>query len=110
VPSLTDDVRPVAEMARRLDDAAAAAGRDPAELRRILNVSGTITDGGSSGLLQGPVDQWVDELADLALTHGFDTFVLWAGGDDQLARFAEEVVPALRARVADERSGAPREP
>jgi hypothetical protein len=98
VPSLTGDVQAVADMTRRLDDAAAGVGRDPAEIRRILNVSGTITDGSSDGssggVLNGPVEHWVDELTDLAVTHGFDTFVLWADGDDQLPRFAEGVVPA----------------
>jgi alkanesulfonate monooxygenase SsuD/methylene tetrahydromethanopterin reductase-like flavin-dependent oxidoreductase (luciferase family) len=105
VPSLTGDAGAVAEMAHRLDDAAAEAGRDPGAVRRILNVHGVITDGSSNGVLQGPVNQWVDELADLVVTTGFDTFVLWAEGDDQMPRFAEEVVPAMRARVAAERSG-----
>lgn len=104
LPSLSGgDLRAVADMARRLDDAAAGVGRDPAEIRRVLNVNGAITDGTSNGLLQGPVEQWVDELTDLVVTHGFDTFVLWAEGDDQMPRFAEEVVPALRAQVAAER-------
>jgi hypothetical protein len=76
------------------------AGRDPAAIRRILNVSGTITDGGSHGLLHGPVEQWVDELTDLAVNDRFDTFVLWAEAPGHLARFAEEVAPAVRARVA----------
>jgi hypothetical protein len=66
-------------------------------------VSGTITDGASEGLLRGPVGQWVDELSDLALGYGVDTFVLWAEGPDQLARYAEEVAPAVRAQVAAER-------
>ena len=105
VPSLTGDVGAVAEMAGRLDNAAAGVGRDPGEIRRILNVPGVITDGSSNGALQGPVNQWVDDLADLVVTHGFDTFVLWAEGADQMPRFAEEVVPALRARVAHEGAG-----
>jgi alkanesulfonate monooxygenase SsuD/methylene tetrahydromethanopterin reductase-like flavin-dependent oxidoreductase (luciferase family) len=105
VPSLTGDVQAVAEMARRLDDEAARAGRDPAEIRRILNVSGTITDGRSHGVLEGPVEQWADELTDLVVTHGFDTFILWADGEHDLARFAEAVAPAVRAQVATERSG-----
>ena len=37
--------------------------------------------------------------------HGFDTFVLWADGPDQLRRFAEEVVPAVREQVAQRRGG-----
>ena len=34
-----------AGLAARIDDAAAAAGRDPRAIRRIVNVSGSITDG-----------------------------------------------------------------
>ena len=34
---------------------------------------------------------------------GFDTFMFWGEGEDQLPRFAEEVVPAVRAQVAAER-------
>jgi hypothetical protein len=45
----------------------------------------------------------VEELTDLAITYGFDTFVLWADDDQQLARFAAEVVPAARASIAAER-------
>ncbi len=91
-------------MTKRLDDAAAEAGRDPASIRRILNVNGVITDGASNGMLQGPVDQWVDELTDLAITYGFDTFIFWGEGEGQLQRFAEQVVPAVRAQIAAERT------
>jgi alkanesulfonate monooxygenase SsuD/methylene tetrahydromethanopterin reductase-like flavin-dependent oxidoreductase (luciferase family) len=104
VPSFRGDLKKIGDMAAQLDDAAAEAGRDPASLRRILNVGGEITDGASNGVLRGPVDQWVDELTDLVLNCGFDTFVLWAEGEGQLSRFAEEVVPAVRAQVAAERA------
>ncbi|HEX6304162.1 MAG TPA: LLM class flavin-dependent oxidoreductase [Anaerolineales bacterium] len=60
--------------------------------------------GASEGVLRGPVDQWVDELSDLVVTHGFDTFILWAEGEGQLSRFAGQVAPAVRARVAAERT------
>jgi alkanesulfonate monooxygenase SsuD/methylene tetrahydromethanopterin reductase-like flavin-dependent oxidoreductase (luciferase family) len=104
VPSMRGEITPLAEGAARLDDAALAAGRAPADIRRVLNVNGRITDGAREGLLNGPVDQWVDELTDLAVGYGFDTFVF--GGDpEQLARFAEEVVPAARRQVAAERGG-----
>jgi hypothetical protein len=92
-------------MTARLDAAAADAGRDPAEIRRILNIEGRITDGRSEGLRRGPAGQWADELTALAVSHGFDTFLLWTEGDDQLPRFAEAVVPAVRAQVARERGG-----
>ena len=103
VPSLQRDVAPLAEGSARLDDAAAAAGREPSEIRRVINVNGQITDGARFGLLRGPVDQWIDELTDLAVGYGFDTFLFWGEGDDQLPRFAEEVAPAVRAQVAGER-------
>jgi len=103
VPSFRGDLQQIADMSARLDDAAAAAGRDPASIRRILNVGGEITDGASNGVLRGPVDQWVDQLTELAITYGFDTFLLWAEGEDQLERFAGQVAPAVRAQVAAQR-------
>ena len=87
----------------RIDQAAEAAGRDPNAIRRILNISGTITDGPrGEGPLEGPVDQWVDTLAGWSIELGVDSFVLWPpdGGTGQIERFAAEVVPAVRGRVA----------
>lgn len=104
VPSFRGDLQKIADMTKRLDDAAVEAGRDPASIRRILNVNGVITDRASNGMLQGPVDQWVDELTDLTTMYGFDTFIFWGEGDTQLQRFAEQVVPAVRAQVAAERA------
>ncbi len=104
MPSLRGDLKPVLDKTAQLDNAAAEAGRDPAEIRRLLNVNGEITDGTSSGFLRGPVDQWVDQVTDLVVTHGFDTFILWADGEGQLAKFAEEVAPAVREQVAEERA------
>ncbi|HZC99397.1 MAG TPA: LLM class flavin-dependent oxidoreductase [Actinomycetes bacterium] len=109
VPSFRGELRPLLEGAARLDEAAAEADRDPAELRRVLNVGGTITDGASQGSFRGPPAQWVEELSALVVEHGFDTFVLWAEGPGQLQRFAEEIAPAVRAQVASQRA-APRRP
>jgi alkanesulfonate monooxygenase SsuD/methylene tetrahydromethanopterin reductase-like flavin-dependent oxidoreductase (luciferase family) len=106
VPSFRGELQPLREMAARLDDAAAEAGRDPGELRRVLNIAGVVTDGTSEGTLRGPVGQWVDELTALAVDDGFDTFVLWAEDPRQLPRFAHEVVPAVRAQVARHRGTA----
>ncbi|UJP38985.1 LLM class flavin-dependent oxidoreductase [Cellulomonas palmilytica] len=90
----------------RIDEAALAAGRDPREVRRLLNLGSGGFAPSSSGFLQGPVDQWVDELLPLVLEHGFSTFVL--GGDDAhtLEVFGQEVAPALREAVAAEREAA----
>jgi alkanesulfonate monooxygenase SsuD/methylene tetrahydromethanopterin reductase-like flavin-dependent oxidoreductase (luciferase family) len=102
VPSFRGDLTPIIQMAARLDDAAADAGRDPGQIRRLLNVGGMITDGASGGMFHGPVQQWAEGLAQL-VQHGFDTFIFSGLGSPQLARFAEEVVPATRELVAAER-------
>ena len=104
VPSFRGDLQKIAAMTKQLDEAAAKAGRDPSSIRRILNVNGVITDGPSNGMLQGPVDQWTEELTTLATTYGFDTFIFWGEGEGQLQKFAEEVVPAVRAEVATARA------
>jgi alkanesulfonate monooxygenase SsuD/methylene tetrahydromethanopterin reductase-like flavin-dependent oxidoreductase (luciferase family) len=104
VPSFQGDWQAIAAMVRRLDDAAAEAGREPRAIRRILNVGGTITDGTSEGPFRGPPSQWVDELTRAAVEYGFDTFVLWAEGEQQLERFADQVMPAARDQVATART------
>jgi alkanesulfonate monooxygenase SsuD/methylene tetrahydromethanopterin reductase-like flavin-dependent oxidoreductase (luciferase family) len=100
VPSLGNRPRQLLDGVARLDAAAAEAGRDPADIRRVLNVNGVITDGATEGLLRGPAGQWVEELTTLAVEHRFDTFVFWGERPGDLPRFAEEVAPAVRAQVA----------
>jgi alkanesulfonate monooxygenase SsuD/methylene tetrahydromethanopterin reductase-like flavin-dependent oxidoreductase (luciferase family)/FAD/FMN-containing dehydrogenase len=85
-----------------IDEAAQAAGRDPREIRRLLNLGGGSFDG--SGFLQGPPEQWVDDLLPLVLEDGIATFVL-AGDDERaVAIFGPVVAPALREAVAAERA------
>src|SRR5699024_11999428 len=92
------------EMNRRIDTAVIAAGRDPREIRRVLNLPGRFQDR-DSGLLVGPPGQWVEQLLPLALEHGIGTLVLAADDAATIERYAAEVAPALRSAVADERSG-----
>ena len=89
----------VRDLHRRVDEGAAEAGRDPAEIRRLYNVSGRIVDGPTNGLLDGPVEHWIETLAGFARELGFDTFIFWPTDDQlaQLERFVEEVVPGVRA-------------
>ncbi|MFD2026777.1 LLM class flavin-dependent oxidoreductase [Promicromonospora aerolata] len=88
-----------------IDEAALAAGRSPSEIRRLLNVGGAITDR-SSGPLQGPADQWVEEITRMALEDGVSTFIAMGDDPDQIQAFAQEVVPAVREAVAAERRSA----
>ena len=92
-------------MHARIDEAALATSRRPGDLQRLYNVFGTITDGPSRGAFDGPADQWVDTLSELALDGGMDTFVFGPAGDDlsQVQRFLDDVVPAVTDRVQRER-------
>jgi len=85
-------------MRARVDEAAEAAGRDPAEIRRLYNVSGMIEDGGVRERLHGPASHWVEELRGF-VDLGFDTFIFWPENDlvEQIERFAAEVAPAVAA-------------
>lgn len=82
-----------------IDDSAEQAGRDPREIRRLLNISGKFTSQ-NEGFLQGTSAQWVDELTPLAVEEGISTFILATDDEPMMAKFAEEVIPALRERVA----------
>jgi len=66
-----------------IDGAAVAGGRDPREIRRVVNT--------------GPMP--VDELVALALEDGVATFILIGDDEPAMRGFAEEVAPAVREQV-----------
>ncbi len=87
----------------RMEDVAAKAGRDPGNIRRVLNIGGSVTDGErGEGVVSGPVELWVEVLAGWAADLGADAFVFWPPdtGTGQVERFAQEVVPAVRAALS----------
>jgi alkanesulfonate monooxygenase SsuD/methylene tetrahydromethanopterin reductase-like flavin-dependent oxidoreductase (luciferase family) len=84
-----------------LDDAAVAAGRGPAAIKRIYNIFGTF--GSGDGLKGGPGD-WAEQLATLALELGMSTFILGTDDATTLRRFADEVVPTVKEVVGIERA------
>ncbi|WP_395640155.1 LLM class flavin-dependent oxidoreductase [Pseudolysinimonas sp.] len=86
-----------------IDAAATAAGRDPREIRRMLNVGGAFT-AQTSAPFQGPPEAWVDDLVALALEQGVATFILASDDPETMATFATEVVPEVRTRVDEERA------
>lgn len=74
-----------------VDDAARAAGRDPADVRRVYNVN---------------PDPSPEELTEFALDLGVSVFVVPPGGDPSrdLRRLADETAPAVREAVARARA------
>lgn len=91
LPSLMYVAEP--ELARGnavIDEAAVDAGREPHEIRRLLNIPADVAT--------------VDQLLPFVLEHGFSTFILAADDPASIERFGGEVAPALREVVARERS------
>lgn len=95
-----------------IDKAAVDAGRDPADIATVYNFPGRITaeplaktradDGRWIG---GSPAQWVEELIGAVLEHGAAGFVLFGPGgstpdETAAARWAEEIVPAVREATA----------
>lgn len=91
------------EMNKHIDEGAALAGREPSKIRRLLNISGQFTRSGRS-LLNGPPQQWAEELASMTLTHGITGFIFAADDAPSIELFAAEVAPATRELVAAERT------
>lgn len=87
---------------RIIDEAATAAGRDPRQIRRLFDYHG-IFGSAHRGFLQGPPQQWVEELLPLAIEHGVSAFILVGDDPRAIERWGREVTPALREAVAHER-------
>ncbi|WP_066940050.1 LLM class flavin-dependent oxidoreductase [Microtetraspora fusca] len=97
-----------------IDQAAAAVGRDPHEIRTVFNLPGRITDrplpatrDREGRWIGGSVGQWVEELTEAVLEHrasGFTLFSPEGGTQDlvSLGHWATEIVPAVREAIAKE--------
>ena len=92
-----------------IDEAALEAGRDPREIRRLVNISGRFSTS-RGGFLDGSSEQWVDDLLPLVVDDGVGTFILMSDDPRTMERFALEVAPALREAVDRELPGAFRGP
>lgn len=73
-----------------IDDAAASVGRDPREIRRLLNI----------GQLAADPREFAERLARLAIDDGIGTFILAADDPRLLQTYGEDVAPAVREIVA----------
>jgi alkanesulfonate monooxygenase SsuD/methylene tetrahydromethanopterin reductase-like flavin-dependent oxidoreductase (luciferase family) len=72
-----------------IDDAARAAGRDPREITRLLNIF--------------PDQQNAETLAQMTLEDGVSIFILASDDPKALERFAAETAPGVREHVTHER-------
>jgi alkanesulfonate monooxygenase SsuD/methylene tetrahydromethanopterin reductase-like flavin-dependent oxidoreductase (luciferase family) len=93
-------------MNQHIDDGARKAGRNPNEIRRMLNIGGQIAST-PSGFLNGPPEQWVDDLAGLARDYGISGFILMADDPGLINLYASQIVPATRERISSQRATSP---
>jgi alkanesulfonate monooxygenase SsuD/methylene tetrahydromethanopterin reductase-like flavin-dependent oxidoreductase (luciferase family) len=77
----------IAAANQRIDEAAKSAGRDPRNIRRVLN----------AGMLEAA------DLVTLVVEHGIDTFLV-TDEPDEMRRFMSEVAPRVREQVESRRS------
>jgi alkanesulfonate monooxygenase SsuD/methylene tetrahydromethanopterin reductase-like flavin-dependent oxidoreductase (luciferase family) len=90
----------LAEARKLVDEAASKAGREPADVLGMYNVSGELTDGErGEGPLDGPPSHWVETLARWTEELRLGAIILPAQSVGQVERLASEVVPDLRAIV-----------
>jgi alkanesulfonate monooxygenase SsuD/methylene tetrahydromethanopterin reductase-like flavin-dependent oxidoreductase (luciferase family) len=78
------------EAMKRVDDAAQAEGRDPAQIRRVYNL---IADEPATA----------EQVADFATDLGFDSFIFSPADTHEVERLAAELIPAVREEVARRR-------
>ena len=79
----------LAEGNATIDEAAVKVGRRPSDIRRLLNLGGSLSPA---------------ELTRLALEDGIGTFILMADDPDSIRTYATKIAPAVRDAVAAERS------
>ena len=99
----------IPEMQNRIDEGAIEAGRDPAQVRRGYNLLGIIKDVPETRddhwLVTTP-QGWADAIVSYYMDLGLDSFIYWPPTDDainQVQRFANEVVPIVRAAISSAR-------
>jgi alkanesulfonate monooxygenase SsuD/methylene tetrahydromethanopterin reductase-like flavin-dependent oxidoreductase (luciferase family) len=104
------EAKPAAQ--HRIDAAARAAGRDPASIRRVIQLVGTVTDapyttsrprsGPGSQPIRATPDIWAKIISEFVTEERFDTVNLLPeqATTGQLRRFAAEVIPLARAATS----------
>jgi alkanesulfonate monooxygenase SsuD/methylene tetrahydromethanopterin reductase-like flavin-dependent oxidoreductase (luciferase family) len=94
----------------QIDEAAAEVGRDPSEIINVFNFGGRITAeplaqtrGEDGRWIGGSAGQWIDEMTSAVIEHNASGFIFRSTDDTPgpvaVARYAEEIVPAVREAV-----------
>lgn len=81
------------------------AGRPLGDVRRVYVTVAKKLQPASEGFLMGPAEQWVDQLTQITLDFGFDTFLFGDREGDRIEHLrviADRVIPHVRANVAAE--------
>lgn len=81
-----------------IDAAAQDAGRDPRQIRRLVNIGGAFAPTATAPFT-GPPNHWAEQLTELALEHGMSTFILATDDTETIRVFSEDVIPAVRSSV-----------
>ncbi|GAA2234309.1 LLM class flavin-dependent oxidoreductase [Promicromonospora sukumoe] len=106
LPSLSylpDGLDSLAGMSEQIDDAAVAAGRDPAAIVRLLNIGGRFTTR-ADGVFDGPPEHWAEQIAEVTLNTGVSGFFLMSDTPAEIESFGQEIAPRVRELVAAARA------
>ncbi len=95
---LPDGPASLTAMNAEIDAAAIAAGRQPSEIRRMLNINGRFLQQ-ERGLFQGPVETWARQIVELERDYGISTFILASDDPQTIALFGTVVAPMARELV-----------
>lgn len=102
---------------RRIDAAATAAGRDPSEIRRVIQLVGTAaanapyrmrpTRGDNRMPIRATPRNWAEILTEFVTEQRFDAvnLVLEHTTPEQVALFGEQVIPEVRANLGQRDDG-----
>ena len=99
------------EVNRLLDEGAAQAGRDPAEVRRGYNLFGVVKlrpderyRFNRPGLIVGTSTEWIETLVHFHREYRHDTFIFWPVAGDEEAQtkvFLSEIMPEVRKQIRE---------
>jgi alkanesulfonate monooxygenase SsuD/methylene tetrahydromethanopterin reductase-like flavin-dependent oxidoreductase (luciferase family) len=90
-------------MNAEIDAAAIAVGRQPSDIRRLLNINGRFLQS-ERGLFQGSPETWARQIVEIERDYGTSTFILAADDPQTIALYGTVVAPIARELAAAERS------